>query len=428
MFTWPLTLSDAAHSPVLTLSVALGIGLLVGAERERRKRSGPQRAAAGIRSFAVAALMGAVAMLLGGIMLLALVVVITGVCAVLGYLATYKQDPGLTTELALVLTALLGGMAAQDALTAAAIGVVLAALLAARTPMHRFVTELLTERDLRDALILAAAALIALPLAPNRFMGPFDALNPHQLVMLVIVAMLISAAGYISTRWLGPRVGLPLAGLASGFVSSTATIAAMGQRARREPALTGAATAAAVLSSIATIVQMTVLIALVEPALVRALAVPLLAAGLAASAYGAYVLWQSPAGGDQPPIAQTQDGAFSLRACLGFAGVLALVMLACAALNAWLGPRGILIGALVGGLADAHSAAASAASLMAAGKIQASQAMLPVLLGLSANTLTKAVVAWTAGGAAYAKRIFPGLAAMMAAVWAGYALTALTLL
>lgn len=414
---------DTTPSPLFALCVALGIGLLIGAERERRKSSGPTRAAAGIRTFAVTCIMGAVAMLVGGVMLLALVVTITAVCVMLAYQTTHKEDPGLTTELALVLTALLGGMAAKDALTAAGVGVLLAVLLAARTSIHHFVKNLLTEQDLRDALIFSAVALVALPLAPNQFMGPFDALNPHQLVLLVIAAMLISAVGYVSTRWLGPRFGLPLAGFASGFVSGTATIHAMGQRAKNEVSLANAATAGAVLSSIATIVQMTILIGLIQADLLRVMAAPLLAGGVAACAYGVYFLWRSPSSSPSDAYTQVGHRAFSLKASFGFAALLALVMLASAALNAWLGEKGIMLSALIGGLADAHSAAASSASLIASGKIEVSQAVLPILFGLTANTLTKCFVASGAGGSVYARKIIPGLVVMIIAVWVGYALS-----
>jgi uncharacterized membrane protein (DUF4010 family) len=100
--------------------------------------------------------------------------------------------------------------------------------------------------------------------------------------------------------------------------------------------------------------------------------------------------------------------------------VLTLVMMVSAGLNAWLGERGVALAAMVAGLADAHATAASTASLIAAGEIKAQQAVLPILLGLSANTMTKAVVAHQAGGVAYLRSMAPGLALMMAAVWAGY--------
>ena len=411
-------------SPFLALCVALGIGLLVGAERERRKGSTPGRSAAGIRTFAIASIMGAVGMLVGDIGLLALVVLVTALAALVAYQANHREDPGLTTELALVLTCLLGGMAVKDASMAAGLGALLALLLVARNAIHHFVRNLLTEQDLQDTLIFAAVALILLPIAPDQFMGPFNALNPRNLVALVLAVMAISAAGYMGTRWLGPRYGLPLAGFAAGFVSSTATIHAMGQRAAEHESNSSPAVAGAVLSSVATFVQLALLIGLVQPALLRSVAIPLLLGGSTAALYGLYFLWMARHS-LAPAAPEPEKGrAFNLKTSVGFALLLGAVTTVSAALNAWLGDQGIVLSAVVSGLADAHAAAASTASLMAAGKIQAAQAVLPILLGLSANTLTKAVVAFNAGGAAYARKIIPGLIAMTLAVWTGYLWTA----
>jgi uncharacterized membrane protein (DUF4010 family) len=409
-------------STFVALSVALGIGLLVGAERERRKGSSPDRSAAGIRTFAIASIMGAVGMLMGDVELLALVVFMTGCAAMIAYRANHKEDPGLTTEFALVLTSMLGGMAVKNALLAAGVGVgvLLALLLVARNAIHHFVKTLLTAQDLEDTLIFSATALIVMPLVPDQFMGPFHALNPRNLVLLVVVVMAISAAGYVGTRWLGPRHGLPLAGFAAGFVSSTATIHSMGQRSMAESTVAAPAVAGAVLSSIATFVQMSVLIGLVQPGLLRLLAVPLLAGGAVALLYGLYILWRARREDAPVPVEQTTGRAFNLRASVTFALLLGVVMTVSAALNAWLGDQGVILGAMVAGLADAHATAASTASLVASGKIQATQAALPILLGLTANTLTKAVVAYHAAGMTYARKIVPGLVAMILAVWAGY--------
>ena len=411
-------------STFVALCVALGVGLLVGAERERRKSSSPDRGAAGIRTFAIASIMGAVGMLIGDVELLALVVFMTGCAAMIAYRANHKEDPGLTTEFALVLTSMLGGMAVRNALLAAGVGVLLALLLVARDAIHHFVKTLLTAQDLEDTLIFSATALIVMPLVPDQFMGPFHALNPRNLVMLVVVVMAISAAGYVGTRWLGPRFGLPLSGFAAGFVSSTATIHSMGQRCVADSSVAAPAVAGAVLSSIATFVQMSVLIGLVQPPLLKALALPLLAGGVVASLYGLYFLLRSRRDEVSTPVEQDRGRAFNLRTSITFALLLGAVMTVSAALNAWLGDQGLVLGALVAGLADAHATAASTASLVASGKIQATQAVLPILLGLTTNTLTKAVVACHSGGMAYARKIIPGLAAMLLAVWAGYGMVA----
>jgi len=241
--------------PALRLAAALAIGLLMGAERERRKGQGPSRAAAGIRTFALAALLGGISVVLGGNLMLAVVTSVVALLSAVAYLETYKEDPGLTSETALVLAVLLGGLAQTETATASALAVIVIVLLAVRVPLHRCLANVPSETELNDALIFAAATLVVLPLMPNRYMGPFGAINPRIIRKIVILMMSVSAAGYISGRLLGPRVGLPIAGLASGFVSSTATIGAMGARALQHPNLARPAVAGAVLSSVATMWQ-----------------------------------------------------------------------------------------------------------------------------------------------------------------------------
>ena len=407
-----------SQSTLIGLSVALGIGLLIGAERERRKSEAPRNNAAGIRTFAVGALLGAVGYLTGGLFLLAVAVFLVGVGAFLTYQRTNEDDPGITTEFALLLTSLLGGLAVRNALLAAGIGSVLALLLASRSRIHHFVRSVLAERELYDIILFCATALIVLPVAPDRYLGPFDAINPHSLARLIVIVMGISAVGYVAMRWMGPRYGLPLSGFASGFVSSTATIYAMGQRASKAPAIMGAAVAGATLSSIATIIQLATIMALVQPELLRIMALPLGLGGAVVSAYGVFFLLR---GSREAAENQGVDPgrALDLKTSIGFAVLLGVVLLASAALNATMGSAGMWLGAAVSGLADAHAAAASAASLSAGGKISVQQAVMPVLLALTANTITKCVVAFNAGGRAYAWQIIPGLLAMVAAVWLG---------
>src|SRR6185436_20954258 len=110
------------------------------------------------------------------------------------------------------------------------------------------------------------------PLAPDRALGPLGVLNPRTLWRLVVIVMAVGGAGYVAVRLLGARRGLPLSGFASGFISSAATIGALGARARREPGLCRAAVAGAVLSTVATVIQMAIVLAATSTAVVRALA------------------------------------------------------------------------------------------------------------------------------------------------------------
>lgn len=403
---------------VVRLAIALGIGLLIGVERERRKGEGPSRAPAGIRTFSLASLFGGISLIVGGEVMLAVAAAAVATLSVVSYRVKNEEDPGITTAVALLTTLLLGALAVRQPSLAAAVAVVVVALLAARTRLHRFVRDVLTERELQDALLFAAAALVILPLTPDQPVGPFGVLNLRTLWKLAVIVMSISAAGYIAIRALGPRFGLPLAGLASGFVSSVATIGSMGSRAAEEPRLRRAAVAGAVLSTVSTIIQMSVLLLVTDRATFWAMRFSLLFAGGAAIIYGSLFTFKRAS--EEPPAAAEQTGrAFNLTTAIGFAAMVSAILVISAGVNRWLGSAGLAVATGIAGLADTHSAAISVASLASAQKITASAGVFPILVGLTTNTITKAVVAITTGGRAFALQIIPGLLLVIVAAWAG---------
>src|SRR5664280_1471108 len=102
------------ESVILNFVVALGIGLLIGAERERRKGEGPARSPAGIRTFTLTSLVGALSFMVGGEVLLAVATAGVIILTAAAYWRGHDDDPGLTTEVALILTALLGGLSMQQ--------------------------------------------------------------------------------------------------------------------------------------------------------------------------------------------------------------------------------------------------------------------------------------------------------------------------
>lgn len=400
---------------ILHLTVALGIGLLIGAERERRKGTGPGRAPAGIRTFAIAALAGATAMLIGDGPLLAATALGTAVLAAAAYWRSREEDPGLTTEVTLVLTVLLGGLALPRPALAAGIGVAVAILLAARGAIHRFVSGVLSAQEVNDTLLFAAVTLIILPILPDRPIGPYGALNPHSLWLLVVLLMAVSGLGHTAIRLVGARAGLPLAGLIGGFASSTATIGAMGGRALRDPALLSPAIAGAVLSSVATIALLAAVLAATSLDALRALLPAILAGGAAALLYGVLFTRRAFAGGT--PEAVPPGRIFDPKAIAGFTLGLAAIILISAALHDWFGDAGILAAAALAGFADAHAAAIMVATQVASGNLPANEAALPVLLGLTTNTISKAALAWLAGPRGFAAGVLPGLILILASAW-----------
>lgn len=390
---------------------------MIGAERERKREDGEAHFVAGIRTFAVTSLLGAVSWTLGGVPLTAVTLGAITAYAAVAYFRTHEHDPGLTTEVSLLLTVMLGALAMREPPVASGLAVVLAVLLAARAPLHRFVRSVLSDEEIRDGLILAAATLVVLPLTPNEAMGPHMAINPRRIWTIVVLVMAVSAAGYIAVRLLGPRYGLPVAGFASGFVSSSATIAAMAARSKEEPGLLRPAVAGAALSSVATVVQMAMLLAAISAPVLRAMAGPLAAAGVAALLYGALFTWRS-ARSDEGDGRQ-RGHPFSLKAALLFAGAIAFVLVAAAALNDRFGRAGALIAAAFAGFADAHSPAVSVASLAESGKLALADSAVPILAALSTNAVTKAALALY-GSRSYAAQVIPGLVLMIGAAWLAY--------
>ena len=405
------------HPLLLGFLVALGVGLLIGIDRERKKSEGPAHHAPGLRTFALASLLGATAIAAGGELLLAAAALGVTAFAGLSYWRARDSDPGLTTETALVLVTLLGGLAMREPTYAAGLGVVVAVLLAARTELHRFVLSGLTDQELRSLLIFAAATLVVLPLLPNHPIGPYGALNLHTIWIVVILVMAVSALGYIAVRLVGARYGLPLAGLASGFISSLATIGGMGARAKNDPALLMPAVGGAVLSSVATTVQLAILIGVTSLQTLHAFWIPLALSGASAVLYGGvFTLWALR---HTAECHEAPGNAFSLRTALTFAVILAVVLLAAAAAQDWFGEAGVLIAAAAAGFADTHSAAISVASLVQDQRIAAPLSVIPILAAITTNTVTKAIFAVSAGGRAFALYVIPGLILLVAAAWAG---------
>lgn len=407
---------NETNPTVLGLAVALGVGLLIGVERERNKGRGPQRAQAGVRSFTIVALTGALSQLSGEPWLVAAAALFVGGLALLSYRRTAAGDPGITTELALFATYVLGVMAIGQPQLAAAAGVVVALLLAGRRRLHRFSTQLLTEGEGRSILQLAAAALIVLPLIPDRPLPWLADVNPRNLWRLAVILMTLQAAGHVAVRMTGAWLGLALSGLASGFVSSTATFAAMGARARAEPALALSCVSGALFSNVATIVQLAVLALAVQPALLAPLWPVLLAGGVAAAAGAAAGLRRRH---DAEAQAQpASDRMFSLRQAVMVAALLTGVTAGVSLVQNTLGAGAATIATALAGFADVHAASASVFGLAARGRMPAEQMLLAVLLAFSANTFSKFIAAWVAGGPRFALRVLPGLLVLLAAVWA----------
>jgi uncharacterized membrane protein (DUF4010 family) len=404
---------DAAAAPLAAFLASLAIGLLVGVERERNPA-----AKAGLRTFALTAVFGTLAAMLGehagGAWVPAVGLALTGLTIVAAYYrAPAADDPGTTTVVALLLTYCLGALCWYGERTlAATIAVGVTTLLYFKAEL-RGILERFERRDLLAVIQFATLSVVILPVLPDEGHGPYGALNPYRIWLMVVLVSGLSLAGYIALKAIGVRHGLVLVGFFGGLVSSTATTLAYSRYARGGN-LTDVAAGVIVLANLTVLVRLAVVAAAVAPAILPRL-LPMLGVGLAAGAAAAFVFWRRQLAGDAefplPPVSNPTE----LRASLGFGALFALVLLAAAWLSDVAGERGLYAVAVVSGLTDVDALTLSSLELFTSDRLGPREAVIAIGLALVANTVFKLGLVLAVGGRPLARRvILPALAAVLA--------------
>lgn len=412
---------DFSAADVSGLAAALGIGLLIGIERERRKGQGSVRSAAGIRTHALLSLAGALSVLVDTRLLVVTGLLVAGL-VVVSYARSEEEDPGVTGEVAMVVLFLLGALAMRNPALASGLGVIVAVLLHTKRPLHRLSRELISQRELGDLLLLAAAILVIWPLLPDRSLDPWGALNPRGVWKYVVLVMAVGAAGHVALRLVGARWGLPLAGFFSGFASSTAATAGFGQRARETPTVRRPAASAALLSNLASLLLFVAVVGAGSPTLLRSTAWALGAAAVVLLATSAAGIWGRTS--EEPPLPGDPTArAFRLSWALTFGAAISVVLFVSAWLRDLFGEAGALLTAGIAALAELHAAAASVAQLSATGGLGVESARWGVVGLLVASGVVKSVVALTSGGRRYGLLVTGGLLGSVAVAAVVLALT-----
>ncbi len=388
----------------LGLITALSIGLLIGTVRERLHKPGPMKA--GVHTHGIVALLGAITFGMGPQIFIATLLV-AGFMIAVGYHQTAQNDPGMTGEFTLMLNIVVSGLAMHDPSLAAAIGVVVAGLLFVKKPLRHFSQEILTEQELKDALMLCAAALVALPLLPTEAIDPWNALKPYVMWKIVVLIMGVGMLGHVAMRASGVTWGLPLAGFFSGFISSTAAVAEFGRKAKINSELSTIASAAALLASLSSLMLFILVLVAVAPELTASLAWPLAAAGLALAMVATYVI-HGASKGHSFELPST-EGAFQISHALMIAAIISAVTLCSAWLRTVFGDSGTLATAVVVGLVEIQAAAVGIAQLSPAHTEPSATARWGVLGILAASVCSKVLLAYLSGGSAYGTKVATGL-------------------
>jgi uncharacterized membrane protein (DUF4010 family) len=385
------------------LAVSLALGLIIGMERGWQSRESPQGLRiAGIRSFGFVGLLGGLSALLTqklGIGVLAVTFLGLILLVVVSYGLSVKQteDFGITTELSLLITFVLGVLAGIGLVSEAlATSVTVSVILGFKQELHQSL-EKLDRRELIATLQLLILAAIALPLLPDKNLGPWEALNPRSIGLLVLLIAGISYLGYFAMRLLGPRIGLLATAIIGALVSSTAVTISFGRMARKghgSPALLGAGIA---LASGTMALRILAIVGIVNQSLLALLAIPI---GLLAIVplIAAMVIAAKSTKTELPAEAEVElRNPIELGSALIYAGVLSVLFILIHAMESWWGNAGVYLLSAISGITDVDAVSLSLAQATKK-ELPLSVGAIGILIAATVNTLVKAALAASIGG------------------------------
>ncbi|MBP5987172.1 MAG: MgtC/SapB family protein [Azonexus sp.] len=395
-------------APVEAFATALGIGLLIGMERERRPD-----ASAGLRTFALVAMLGCLFALLGektgGPWLLAVgLLVISGSMVASNFSAQQEEQyRGFTSEAAIIATYGLGAAVWFGYSTLAVmLAITTTVLLYFKAELRQF-SERTTPKDINSILQFAVLSLVILPILPSEDFGPYNAINPRQIWYMVVLISGLALAGYLALRIVGAQHGAALLGIFGGLASSTATTMMFSRHARDQPHLIHMSAIVILIANVMVMIRLWLVASVVAPGLATPIAI-VFACGIVPGVAMALVGWKVLSAAGALPMPEVKNPT-ELRTALSFGLLYAIVLLASAWLQDIAGSSGLYIVALVSGLTDADASVLSTLRLFNLATVGGSEAVVAVTLALLANLVFKIGLVLSIGGRPLARHALPGL-------------------
>jgi len=398
-------------APLEAFSTALGIGLLVGMERERRPDS-----AAGLRTFALVAMLGCLFALLGektgGPWILAVGLLVISVAMVASNFSAQQEEQyrGFTSEAAIIVTYGLGAAVWFGYSTLAVmLAITTTVLLYFKAELRQF-SERMTPKDINSILQFAVLSLVILPILPSQDYGPYNAFNPRQIWWMVVLISGLALSGYLALRIIGARHGAALLGIFGGLASSTATTLMFSRHARDHSDLVRMAAIVILIANVMVMIRLGFVSSVVAPALVAPIAI-VFACGIVPGVLMALYGWRVLSAGGELPMPEVKNPT-ELKTAISFGLLYAVVLLASAWLQDIAGNKGLYIIALASGLTDADASVLSTLRLFNLEKIARGEAVIAVTLALMANLIFKIGLVLSIGGSRLARHALPGLIAI----------------
>jgi uncharacterized membrane protein (DUF4010 family) len=406
------------------------IGALVGVQREFRQKEKGYLEFAGVRTFMLIALFGGMAAYISehfapGLIhaAFALVGLLVG-CSYVVTLLRREESAGLTTEIAALVTFLLGalvwfpeqgGQAQQPAGDSTALAIMLAVVVTGILSIKPFTlafVKRVEQEEIVSTLKFAIVAFVILPVLPNR---PLTALqiNPRQVWFFVVLVSGMSFVSYLLIRIIGPRRGLGISGLLGGFVSSTAVTGSLAGRMKEAPAL-GEVIAGGILLAWATMfVRVLVVLATVN----RALALQLMAVNLSMAVVtylaAGFFLWRSRRGGEQS--APKVNNPFRLAPAVKFGLLYLVVQLVSRYAQSTFGNTGVYLASVLAGITDVDAITLSLSEMANHGTLAPNSAAIGITLAAFTNTIAKLCLAAAVGARTLTWRLLIATGLILAA-------------
>ena len=394
--------------PVESFATALSIGLLIGMERERRPEP-----AAGLRTFALVALLGCLFAMLGEHLethwlFAAGLLAVTAAMISSNFSAVQKKSyRGFTSEAAALVTYCLGAAVWYGFSTLAVmLAIATTVLLYFKTEFRQF-SERMTPRDINSILQFAVVSLVILPILPSQDFGPYDAINPRQIWWMVVLISGLALSGYLALRLFGAQHGAALLGIFGGLASSTATTMMFSRHARDHGDLVRMAAIVILIANVMVMIRLGLVSGVVAPDLITPIAIVFacgIVPGVAMALYG----WKALIDADDLPMPEVKNPT-ELKTAISFGLLYALVLLASAWLQDIAGNSGLYIVALVSGLTDADASVLSTLRMFNLEKVSRGDAVIAVTLALMANLVFKIGLVISIGGGKLARQVLPGL-------------------
>lgn len=404
--------------------VSLFIGILIGLQREYASEThgnseSRSQMFAGVRTFALMALVGCTAALLADLLgspwVFVAIIVPLGALITVGYFVTASRgDAGMTTEVAAVATVLVGALCYWgELILAVALGVTITVLLSLKLELHRFAARL-TREDILSALQFAVITAIILPLLPDETFGPvpFDIFNPYHIWLFVVLISGISFLGYVLMKATNVQQGIPLTGLLGGLASSTATTLSFAQRSHKNRLFARPFALAIMLAWTVMFGRAMVEIGTVNPNLLRVAWLPLALTGGSGLAYCAYLYFSAPGEDDEEEVSLANP--FNLGPAIKFGLIYTAVLIISRGGQYYFGETGLYVSSVIAGLADVDAIALSMAELSnQAGGPGLPIAARAVVMAALANTFAKGTLVVVTGSALLRRELLPGFILML---------------